>query len=212
MANVKYRKLGEEDTKDPQTRDDEEERDSERTLSGNSQKPYSWCNMALKVTTVLVALVIIGAVIIPYVVPAPLHAQCTINWEFPSLNCSGVSNKLVSQIKKWTTDDNCPGGAGEKCLYTLKTVTAAELQATHETPVKHYVDDLTFNFMPNGKMCDVKGFSTSETWYAVLDSGTNYCNLHNLITGSGLNETTGFVEKTSDDVCTQYSSADCEKY
>ena len=28
-----------------------------------------------------------------------------------------------------------------------------------------------------------QGYSTSETWYAVLDSGTNYCNLHNLITG-----------------------------
>ena len=30
--------------------------------------------------------------------------------------------------------------------------------------------------------CVVSGYSTSETWYAVLDSGTNYCNLHNLIT------------------------------
>ena len=29
----------------------------------------------------------------------------------------------------------------------------------------------------------LQGFSTSETWYAVLDYGTNYCNLHNLITG-----------------------------
>lgn len=28
-----------------------------------------------------------------------------------------------------------------------------------------------------------KGFSSSETWYAVLDYGTNYCNLNNLITG-----------------------------
>jgi len=29
----------------------------------------------------------------------------------------------------------------------------------------------------------VQGYSTSETWYAFLDYGTNYCNLHNLITG-----------------------------
>lgn len=28
-----------------------------------------------------------------------------------------------------------------------------------------------------------QGYSTSETWYAILDYGTNYCNLHNLITG-----------------------------
>ena len=31
-----------------------------------------------------------------------------------------------------------------------------------------------------------QGYSTSETWYAVLDYGTNYCNLHNLITGTAL--------------------------
>jgi len=28
-----------------------------------------------------------------------------------------------------------------------------------------------------------QGYSRSETWYAYLDFGTNYCNLHNLITG-----------------------------
>ena len=31
-----------------------------------------------------------------------------------------------------------------------------------------------------------QGYSRSETWYAVLDYGTNYCNLHNLITGTTL--------------------------
>ena len=30
----------------------------------------------------------------------------------------------------------------------------------------------------------LQGYSTSETWYAILDYGTNYCNLHNLITGT----------------------------
>ena len=30
----------------------------------------------------------------------------------------------------------------------------------------------------------IQGYSTSELWYAVLDYGTNYCNLHNLITGN----------------------------
>ena len=30
----------------------------------------------------------------------------------------------------------------------------------------------------------LQGYSSSETWYAVLDYGTNYCNLHNLIIGT----------------------------
>ena len=29
----------------------------------------------------------------------------------------------------------------------------------------------------------LQGYSTSQTWYAVMDYGTNYCNLFNLIQG-----------------------------
>ena len=59
-----------------------------------------------------------------------------------------------------------------------------------------------------------QGYSTSEVIYAIFDKGTNYCNLHNLVSGSGLTNTTryGFKEVTHDSVCTQYSSADCSKY
>ena len=56
-----------------------------------------------------------------------------------------------------------------------------------------------------------QGYSTSELYYAILDKGTNYCNLHNLVVGSGLIHH-GFKEVTNDSVCTQYSSADCDQY
>ena len=35
-----------------------------------------------------------------------------------AVNCSIVNEEIVSQIKKWTTDDNCKQG-GEKCLYMV---------------------------------------------------------------------------------------------
>lgn len=87
-----------------------------------------------------------------------------------------------------------------------------------------------------------QAMSVSETWYAVTDHGTNYCNLYNLIegkvnistttcsvkivylnkpaaavyyvfcTGSGLIEAPGYKEITSDFLCTQRSSADCSVY
>ncbi len=50
------------------------------------------------------------------------------------------------------------------------------------------------------------------TWYAVLDFGTNYCNLRNLADGSGLSSVEDFQEVTSNGVCTQYESRDCERY
>ena len=59
----------------------------------------------------------------------------------------------------------------------------------------------------------LQGYSTSEVFYAILDRGTNYCNLHNLVVGSGLNATMyGFKEDTDNSKCTQYTSANCDKY
>ena len=36
-----------------------------------------------------------------------------------------------------------------------------------------------------------QAFSTSGTWYAILDSGTNYCNLRNLLDGTGMSNALG---------------------
>ncbi|RNA40533.1 hypothetical protein BpHYR1_036009 [Brachionus plicatilis] len=144
-------------------------------------------------------------------VTGPLHASCKVAWNWPETDCKLVHLKIVNQINEWKTDENCKNG-GEKCLYTLVSQDEKQIKATHSTPVKHYIDDLSFDFNQLNKDCQVNGFSTSETWYAVLDYGTNYCNLHNLITGSGLDKIQGFIEKTSNDICTQFTSADCEKY
>ncbi|KAL9967011.1 hypothetical protein ACROYT_G025165 [Oculina patagonica] len=142
----------------------------------------------------------------------PLHASCKIDWIW-AVNCTFVKTTIVSQIYKWNSTDNCPDGHGEKCLYKLKEVTEDQILATHTTPEHHYVDDLTFTFAKNGsEICNVKGYSTSEVWYAVLDYGTNYCNLHNLITGSGLDKLPKFKETTDNSICTQYTSANCDKY
>merc|ERR1712179_766353 len=146
-----------------------------------------------------------------FVQAGPIHASCKVQWQFPSVSCDTFSSKIQAQAKAWESADNCAQG-GEKCLYKISDVSENELKGTHTTPKKHYVDDISFKLTKAGSGCNVEGFSTSETWYAVLDQGTNYCNLENLVTGSGLNATTGYSESTSNDVCTQQSTADCEKY
>jgi len=35
------------------------------------------------------------------------------------VNCTFVKEQLVDQIHLWHDASNCPGGAGEKCLYTV---------------------------------------------------------------------------------------------
>ena len=88
------------------------------------------------------------------VLKAPIHAQCNVDWSWPSTPCSQIQKSLLSQISVWSGEDNCKDG-GEKCLYKLINQTDKVIHATHETPVKHYVDDLTFTFSAKDPQCNV---------------------------------------------------------
>ncbi|XP_065835010.1 uncharacterized protein [Oscarella lobularis] len=159
----------------------------------------SWCS-------VLVLLVVACAAS-----AYPIHASCILSWSFPNTNCSFVNVALVSQIKNWGM--NTPCGSTEKCRYQLKSSSSKKLKLTHSTPVRNYTDCIEFSFFPKKKFgCEVYGFSISEIWYALLDFGTNYCNMHNLLTGAGLDKARGFVEKTDNSICTEYTTANCNKY
>ncbi|XP_071479354.1 uncharacterized protein [Diadema antillarum] len=167
------------------------------------------CGAVIVITAIFVALCS-SLFVDGFTLTYPLHASCKIDWTF-DVNCSVVGETLVKQMKIWETEANCQNG-GEKCLYAVTYQNDTYINGTHMTPVKHYVDDISFQLTSKKSGCAVFGFSTSETWYAYLDYGTNYCNLHNLITGSGLDKAPGYSEKTDDSICTQYTSADCEKY
>ncbi|KAM8967143.1 uncharacterized protein RCH25_025836 [Pelodytes ibericus] len=145
-------------------------------------------------------------------VAGPLHAQCKLEWNF-GIPCFDVYAALVTQIKLWTTADNCEQG-GEKCLYDLKSANEHYIVAKHTSMVQQHVDVLTFKLVPfeEALSCHVSAFSVSEPWYLVLDNGTNYCNLHNLVEGSGLDVAPGYTESSDDNKCTQYSSANCTIY
>ena len=83
---------------------------------------------------------------------------------------------------------------------------------THTTPIHRYLDEMTLNFIPQengGCLVDAISRSTPES---ILDFGTNYCNLFNLMEGSGLTQDAGYSEDTNDAVCTQHSVADCDIY
>lgn len=166
--------------------------------------------MAVKMRTTSLLLLICLSVSFTQALLYPLHASCKIDWTF-SVSCDQIENRLVGIIERWKGPEGCAGG-GEKCLYTLQSRSSTEIKAVHETPVKRYKDDLTFTLTSKTGGCAVHGYSTSETWYAWLDKGTNYCNLRNLIDGADLNRDPAFKEETSNSQCTQYSSHDCDKY
>uniref|UniRef100_W5MWR2 Uncharacterized protein n=1 Tax=Lepisosteus oculatus TaxID=7918 RepID=W5MWR2_LEPOC len=142
----------------------------------------------------------------------PLHAQCKVEWFF-GVPCRDVYTSLVTQIKTWKTAAGCAHG-GEKCLYQLESANVHFIKAKHTTPVKRYVDDLSFRLVPYqlNAHCHVSALSVSEAWYTVIDYGTNYCNLFNLVEGSGLTSVSDYKEVTNDFICTQHSTANCTIY
>jgi len=179
----------------------------------------------------LIFLGIIGILIAFEAVDYPYHASCKIEWTFDK-PCEDVQSAIVSQLRAWQ-GDNCPNQqsscaerglptnciecsgmpCGQRCLYNYTGTNDNTINAFHLTPVQRYKDDLTFTSTPKpGNQCHVEAFSTSSTWYAILDFGTNYCNLRNIVDGAGLSNEEGFNEQTSTSVCTQYDSKDCTRF
>ncbi|KAJ0022711.1 hypothetical protein NQD34_014845 [Periophthalmus magnuspinnatus] len=149
----------------------------------------------------------------------PLHAQCKVEWYvllmglYFGIRCTEVYEALVSQIKAWRGMTSCTTG-GQRCLYKLQSASVHFIEAKHTTPFKKHVDNIHIRLMPFRffTCCHISAMSISQTWYAIKDHGTNYCNLYNLMEGSGLTEARGYREMTSDFMCTQRSSANCTVY
>uniref|UniRef100_A0AAQ4P1U4 Uncharacterized protein n=1 Tax=Gasterosteus aculeatus aculeatus TaxID=481459 RepID=A0AAQ4P1U4_GASAC len=111
----------------------------------------------------------------------PLHAQCKVEWYF-GIPCRVVYESLLSQINMWRTMAGCTMG-GQRCLYKLQSASVHFIAAKHTTPFTGYVDDINYRLASYHffSCCHVSAMSISETWYAVKDHGTNYCNIYNLI-------------------------------
>merc|ERR1712241_1102756 len=145
-----------------------------------------------------------------------LHAECYVKWTL-SEDCASAQQKIINQMNLWDNEDcgTKPGDSqpnGQKCLYKHTGTEGWVTTGTHTTPIHRYVDDLDFTFVEGGATnCLVDAHSKSQT-LSLLDYGTNYCNLFNLMDGSGLVLDPEFTEDTNDRICTQRSTADCDIY
>ncbi|XP_054593644.2 uncharacterized protein [Nothobranchius furzeri] len=142
----------------------------------------------------------------------PLHAQCKVEWYF-GIPCQLVSEALVSQINQWRTLSSCTTG-GQRCLYKLQSASVHFIAAKHKSPVQGYEDVITLRLVSRNffSCCHVSAMSVSESWFVIRDHGTNYCNLYNLMEGSGLTQVRGYEEVTSEFLCTQRSTANCSVF
>ncbi|KAK7945475.1 hypothetical protein WMY93_001203 [Mugilogobius chulae] len=122
-------------------------------------------------------------------------------------NCSNVNIALIKQIQTFS-----PGIGCELCQYTLVSVTPQHIAASHMSPDGLHSEKISMSFlptsMPNG--CRVSAYSQSDQISSsILDNGVNYCNLHNLVTASGLAAQPGFLEMTNEWACLSFGLATC---
>ncbi|XP_018402428.1 PREDICTED: uncharacterized protein LOC108779505 [Cyphomyrmex costatus] len=151
---------------------------------------------------VVLLCIMIGGTLFPY----PLHASCIVKWRFDD-PCSHVMQKFRRQITNWSSWNTCRQ-RDDTCQYTLKLpVENNIIRATHRTSKSLERIEIVFEEMNN--TCFAKAASVSSGWFTIFDYGTNYCNLHNLIVGAGLDRHAKFQELTNDAVCTQFNMAVC---
>ncbi|CAK9818216.1 hypothetical protein ANTPLA_LOCUS9680 [Anthophora plagiata] len=150
-------------------------------------------------------------ILVSLVFPYPLHASCIVKWKFGD-PCVYTMQKFRCQILNWSSCTNC-GQYGSKCLYTLKEPKPYEsnvIRAVHLAPNLRTVEKIKISFDEVNKTCVATGESVSTEWFRIFDYGTNYCNLRNLVIGTGFDKNPKFLELTTNEVCTQYNMAVCK--
>ncbi|KYM81880.1 hypothetical protein ALC53_07672 [Atta colombica] len=121
--------------------------------------------------------------------------------------CAHVMQKFRRQITNWSSWNTCRQRDGT-CQYTLKLpVESNIIRATHKTSKSFERIEIIFEEINN--TCFAKAESVSSNWFTIFDYGENYCNLHNLVVGAGLDRHAKFQELTNDATCTQFNMAVC---
>ncbi|KAM8838388.1 uncharacterized protein ACB058_015113 [Synchiropus picturatus] len=129
--------------------------------------------------------------------PPPYQSICKAIWLF-SGPCDDVATKLVNEIKS-------------RRHFTLESSSNTTIRSRHgsrDSPQSENVDfDLHGTKLMNG--CEVYATSASIDQTFLFNNGLNYCNLYDLVTGSGLDLEPGFREMVSEWSCLGYSTAAC---
>uniref|UniRef100_A0A8C4NQA6 Uncharacterized protein n=1 Tax=Dicentrarchus labrax TaxID=13489 RepID=A0A8C4NQA6_DICLA len=122
------------------------------------------------------------------------------------LPCADVGTKLVQQIQAFS-----PVNACEKCHYILVSADKKSIHAHHTSSGNLQVENIEFTLNTTilTNSCRVSAQSASLTFSSLLDDGLNYCNLHDLLTASGLSLAPGFMEMTNEWACLGYGFATC---
>uniref|UniRef100_A0A3Q2GQF5 Lipoprotein n=1 Tax=Cyprinodon variegatus TaxID=28743 RepID=A0A3Q2GQF5_CYPVA len=135
---------------------------------------------------------------VPFPYPDPYQAVCGTMWLFAT-PCAEISTTVAKQIQALSPE------------YMLISATPLAIKANHTSPDGISVQDITFSLSPTIVTggCRVSAKSSSLGFTGLLDGGLNYCNLHKLVSASGLTLSPGYMEMTNEWACLGYGMAKC---
>uniref|UniRef100_A0A3Q2DHG0 Uncharacterized protein n=1 Tax=Cyprinodon variegatus TaxID=28743 RepID=A0A3Q2DHG0_CYPVA len=134
----------------------------------------------------------------PFPFPIPYHSFCGTLWLFAK-PCAEISTKITKQIQVFSPE------------YMLIAATPSTIKANHTSP-DGSVQNISFSLGPTIQSggCSVSALSISLGFTSLLDDGLNYCNLNKLLSASGLNTSSGFMELTTELACLGYGTTTCK--
>ncbi|KAM7380146.1 hypothetical protein PAMP_003459 [Pampus punctatissimus] len=165
------------------------------------------CTTGVTMRTLLLASALIaGLFVSSSAIPKPYNAYCSSLWLFSS-PCAEISTKLVQQIEAFSPVNGC-----DECRYMLVSASPLTIKANHTSLDGLQAENISFTLHPTilASGCRVSGFSVSQSFTSLLDGSLNYCNLYNLLAGSGLTSDPGFKEMTSEWTCPGYGLSTCD--
>ncbi|CAL1580267.1 unnamed protein product [Knipowitschia caucasica] len=136
---------------------------------------------------------------------APVQSSCKAIWLFTT-PCAEINSTLIQQVKVFSPNAGC----GD-CNYLFVSADNVTLTVDHTSADGFGAETISFKFTPSllapGCQMFVQSQSIGPT--TTTDDAINYCNIYNLLTGSGLDLQPGFLDKTNKWVCPAIALTKC---
>eukprot|EP01060_Flectonema_neradi_P017786 TRINITY_DN24622_c0_g1_i1.p1 TRINITY_DN24622_c0_g1~~TRINITY_DN24622_c0_g1_i1.p1 ORF type:complete len:349 (+),score=59.85 TRINITY_DN24622_c0_g1_i1:46-1047(+) len=135
-----------------------------------------------------------------------VHASCEV-----TAHANATCSNVMAEIRARANGTSGWVDPHHNGTYALSTATATEIKGSHKTGKSpHYLDEFAMKFTDQeGGTCVIQSCSVSQST-SVLDSSTNYCNVHNLYTNEHVKTVLhNFATTEHFGTCLQHDSHDC---
>mmetsp|Transcript_47304 Transcript_47304/g.78499 ORF Transcript_47304/g.78499 Transcript_47304/m.78499 type:complete len:175 (-) Transcript_47304:61-585(-) len=142
-------------------------------------------------------------------ISSALHAHCFVTLTIENTTINAVNQSIIDQVEARVGFDSAScvfaDQKNEFCGYSVISLGDTN-HFQHETPTKHYVDDIMFEeWEQQGTTVKVVAHSKSQPT-SIYDYDTNFCNIFNLFRDGAATKMNFDLKSIALDACTFHPS------